>query len=150
MLVLVDVLCQFHALDIFKPLPLGIHGSGLLHKVMAERAGGLNLICFNKVKGCKSSVSSVQSETKKKLADEWFFQGKQEHRQWQAAFSPCAHQLCSLTSKFQNRYILLCTLYPIYLYMYVYIYNPPANFLCKMAVSRYRLRAKFYLFFSVT
>ena len=37
-------------------------------------------------------------------------------------FSPCAHQLCSLTSKCKNRYILLCTLYPIYLYMYNSMY----------------------------
>ena len=37
-------------------------------------------------------------------------------------FSPCAHQLCILTSKCKNRYILLCTLYPIYLYMYSSMY----------------------------
>lgn len=43
-------------------------------------------------------------------------------------------------------YIFICT--------YTYTYNPPANFLYKIAVPRYRLRAKFHLdlfgYFSVT
>ena len=69
-----------------------------------------------------ASVRSVQSETKKKLADDWSFQGKQETGNDRQLFSPCAHQLCSLTSKCKNRYILLCNLYPIYLYMYNSMY----------------------------
>ena len=48
---------------------------------MAEKAGGLNLKCFKKVKSCKYVVSIVQSEAKKKFADDWSPQGKQDHSQ---------------------------------------------------------------------
>ena len=64
-----------------------------------------------------ASVRSVQSETKKKLADAWSSRENKKTGNDRQLFSPCAHQLCSLTSKCKNRYILLCTLYPIYLYM---------------------------------
>ena len=83
----------------------------------------------NGLPGCMERIQLLLGVSRQKPKRNWLMIGLsrkiQENRQWQATFfSPCGYQLCSLTSKCKNRYILLCTLYPIYLYMYssMYIY----------------------------
>ena len=71
--------------------------------------------------GCMERVQLLLAVSSQKPKRNWLMIGlSRENKKTgndRQLFSPCAHQLCSLTSKCKNRYILLCTLYPIYLYM---------------------------------
>ena len=76
--------------------------------------------------GCMERIQLLLGVSSQKPKRNWLMIGlSRENKKTgndRQLFSPCAHQLCSLTSKCKNRYILLCTLYPIYLYMYNSMY----------------------------
>ena len=71
--------------------------------------------------GCMERIQLLLAVSSQKPKRDWLMIGlSRENKKTgndRQLFSPCAHQLCSLTSKCKNRYILLCTLHPIYLYM---------------------------------
>ena len=71
--------------------------------------------------GCMERIQLLLGVSSQKPKRNWLMIGlSRENKKTgndRQLFSPCAHQLCSLTSKCKNRYILLCTLHPIYLYM---------------------------------
>ena len=80
----------------------------------------------NGLPGCMERIQLLLAVSSQKPKRDWLMIGlSRENKKTgndRQLFSPCAHQLCSLTSKCKNSYILLCTLYPIYLYMYNSMY----------------------------
>ena len=80
----------------------------------------------NGLPGCMERIQLLLGVSSQKPKRNWLMIGlSRENKKTgndRQLFSPCAHQLCSLTSKCKNRYILLCTLYPIYLYMHNSMY----------------------------
>ena len=80
----------------------------------------------NGLPGCMERIQLLLGVSSQKPKRNWLMIGlSRENKKTgndRQLFSPCAHQLCSLTSKCKNSYILLCTLYPIYLYMYNSMY----------------------------